>query len=143
MKFILRETTAQDIPFIFNSWLKSFRSNEDSTRMSNSVYFGHFKPLVERLLEQASIVIACNPDDGAQIYGYAVFDQSEDVNIFVLHYLYVKYPFRNLGIAHGILSQVYLKLSEEPFLCTFAGRVFDALKEQYLITYNPFLRDKL
>lgn len=140
MKCSMRETTAEDLPFIFNSWLKSFRFNEDASRMSNGVYFGYFKELVTGLLESSSIVVACNPDDSTQIYGYAVYDHKEDIDLFVLHYIYVKYPFRNLGIGKRILETVHKELGIEPFVCTFASRVFDNLKEQYLITYNPFLR---
>lgn len=99
----VRPALEADAAFIFNSWLKSFRDKGLAKPVCNEVYFSEQHKLVEKLLKRCTTVIACNPTDPASIYGWACFERVEGT--FVLHYAYVKQPFRGLGLAKEILAE--------------------------------------
>lgn len=135
---LLRAPKAEDINFIYSSWLKSYRNSEDASRMSNEVYYGHHKKVIEQLLQTSNAVIACNPADPDQVYGYTIFQVVNGV--MVIHYTYTKFTFRKLGIAKEMIHANFPTLGTEPIVVTHANRVFDNVKEKYLLVYNPYIR---
>lgn len=98
----IRQALEGDASFIFNSWLKSFRENGLARPVSNEVYFAEQHKLIERLLKSATTIVACDPKDPAQIFGWACYERVE--GIFTLHYVYVKQPFRLLGLTAELLA---------------------------------------
>ena len=135
-----RTSTLDDKDFIYNSWLKSHRHSEECSRMNNETYYSNHKKIIENILKKANILICCNPEDESQIYGYIAFEYMKEYDSFVIHYCYVKYTFRKLGLARNILNAVFPELTKDPIVCTYLGKVYDKLKEKYLLVYNPFLR---
>jgi GNAT superfamily N-acetyltransferase len=126
--------------FIYNSWLKSFGKSTEARRMAAKVYFEGYSKIVDSILKNSFVAIALNPDDADQILGYVVFNYDEDINLSVVHYVYVKEAFRKLGIAKKLMEQIQPKLGEEAMICTFANHIFDDLRDKYLLTYDPFMR---
>lgn len=98
----IRPALEGDASFIFNSWLKSFRENGLARPVSNEVYYTEQHKLIERLLKTCTTVVACDPKDPASIFGWACYERVDGV--FVLHYVYVKHPFRLLGLAKELLA---------------------------------------
>lgn len=133
----LRLNTPADESFIYDSWLKSYQEqNRDFKRMGIRTYYAGYKKILMGILDSALVVIACNPDDKDQIYGFIVAEADADI----VHYLYVKYTFRKLGIARRLLLNVHPELREKPLIHTFANPISDKKQSEYLLTYNPFLR---
>ena len=99
----IRPAVEGDASFIFSSWLKSFRDNGLAKPVNNEVYFSEQHKLIERLLKTATVQVACDPNDAASIYGWSCYERVE--GIFVIHYTYIKHPFRGLGIASAILAE--------------------------------------
>lgn len=132
----LRDPLETDIDFLFNSWLKSYRHSNECNAMNNEVFFKRFGKIITKILGDSTIIVACNPDDQDQIYGYLAYKTLDDV--FVLHYIYVKYPYRKLGIAKKMLDTV-TDLSK-PMVATFANRWVDAMRGKLLITFDPYIR---
>lgn len=128
--------------FVYNSWLKSYGKSSEARRMSAHVYFEGYSKILDGILKDTFIAFALNPDDTDQILGYAAFNYDEDINLSVIHYVYVKEAFRRLGLAKKLLEQIHPKLKDEPMICTFANNIFDDLKEKYLLTYDPFMRGR-
>ena len=90
-KVRLRTANDEDLPFIFNSWLKSYRNSHFAEKITNTIYFSDHHKVVENILKDSVTMIACNADDPTQMYGYAVGSQTD--GIFVLHFIYVKHTF--------------------------------------------------
>lgn len=101
-KVRLRQAGQEDINFIFNSWLKSYRNSYATKNITSTFYFSEQHKLIERILKTAKTIIACNENDPSQVFGYIVADEVD--GIFVIHYLYVKHSFRNLGIGKVLLN---------------------------------------
>ena len=100
----LRPLTEEDHPFLYNSWLKSYRFSLFAERITNTIYFEDHHKLIEKILNNSKILIACNPSDPSQLYGYVV--AGEDDGILIVHFLYVKHTFRNMGIGKTLLDAV-------------------------------------
>ena len=68
----LRTLTEEDKPFIFNSWLKSYRFSHFGEKITNTIYFEDHHKIIENILKKAKVVVACNEEDPSQDYGYIV-----------------------------------------------------------------------
>lgn len=133
----IRAATETDAPFIFNSWLKCYRHSVFAKEMQNEVYFEAHHKLIEGMVGQATFLIACNDLDPAQIYGYAVGEHVD--NTLVIHFIYMKEPYRKLGIAKLLASKLGWKL-DMPFIYTH--RTHQAQRFEKMgrpMVYHPYL----
>ena len=132
----MRLATEDDIGFIFNSWLKSYRNSYFAKPISNTVYFAEHHKVIEKLAKTSQILIACNKEDEAQIYGYVCAEKVD--GIFVIHYAYVKQPFRRLGIAKLLLSSFDHDFSQAA-VYTHNTNIGEKLSMKYNLVYHPYL----
>ena len=132
----LRTANDEDLPFIFNSWLKSFRDSYFARDIPDTIYFADHHKVIERLLKNSVVMISCNEDDPSQLYGYAV--GSEEDGIFVLHFIYVKYTFRNLGIG-TLLLKTFGHTGESASVYTHCNSLAIRLAAKYNFVYHPYL----
>lgn len=100
---LLREANALDAPFIMNSWLWGFRSSAFASAVSNSEYFPGHQALILEILARSQALIAYNPEDPTQYYGWVCFETLTELP--VVHFVSVKQAFRGFGIARKLLTQ--------------------------------------
>ncbi len=100
----LRPAAESDIPFILSSWLHGYRKASVTSGISNTIYFKSHEQLLKNLLGSANVVVACALDNPDQIFGYAVFE-CDTINL-TAHWIYVKQPFRALGMGRHLMSEV-------------------------------------
>ena len=100
----LRPLIDEDHAFLFNSFLKSYRFSPFAEKITNTIYFEDHHKLIERIIENSKVLVACNPSDPSQLYGYILAGEEEGV--LVIHFLYVKHTFRNMGIGKTLLDAV-------------------------------------
>lgn len=137
-----RDPNPTDEGFLYHSWLKSFRQGSSwASSIPAQIYFNNHKVIVSKLLREAGIVIAANPENPTQIFGYGVYSPTSG-NVTVLHYLYVKHPFRRLGIGTDIL-RVIKNLSchdlDLPVAATHMTSVGAMIQEKWKVIYNPYV----
>jgi GNAT superfamily N-acetyltransferase len=101
-----RPFSASDHNFIMNSWLKSWR-NGPPRQLPNEQYYREQTFVVQQILANSRVVVACNPEDETQIFGYIVAQDSPAARF--VHYLYVKQPYRRLGIARALVKETGLR----------------------------------
>lgn len=122
LQFQIRDAEPEDSPFYFMAWLRSYREHSDVARkMDERIYFKWQQKVIERLLRRARLLIAYNPDDSDQHYGFICYESSAFIPI--LHYIYVKKPFRKLGIAGELLSL----MGKQSFVYTHETDIVDQL----------------
>lgn len=129
LPIVLREPTAADIPFLFSSWLKSSRNEGANRHMGNDVYYAAMKPRVTDALRRGRIVVASTLDDAWQIVGWICFEPG------AVHYVYVKYPFRHLGVARRLFG--IANPSGEAIACSSTGICFEPVRARYRLTFDP------
>jgi len=135
-----------DKNFILSSFLKSYKNAPEIKYISDAVYYSSFKQQFIDLLEYEAILgnvlIITNAADPTQIYGYIIFNQTEqnDPNnilpLITIHYIYIKYPFRKFRIATEVLQNLGVD-KNTPTLYTYA-RNFNNIPEAW--TYDPYRR---
>lgn len=123
-----------DMNFVLNSWLESHRDSNEAYYISNPLYFEKFQNIIRNIIADSDIEVVVNPENYNQIYGYICHKRIDDINI--VHYAYVKYTWRKLGIFRRMMA----KFNNDAVVATFAPRDFDELRKKFPATYNPFLR---
>ena len=140
---VIRPGRGGDRSFIINSWVRSYakRAIADSPqpggigppRTEAAVYVSSQNRLVERLLARSDILVACGREDSDQIFGYIAY---EDPNL--LHYLYVKIPFRRLGIGRLLTSSVLDNFPRAVVVTHWSPSVQKVLGDGVEIEFNPY-----
>lgn len=134
----VRKGSEEDVPFVFNSWLKCFKASPLCREITSTIYYSEQHKVVERLvLDPRNItLIACNPDNLSQIYGYVCAGHYD--GIFTIHFIYVKKPFRNLGIAKAMVD-----MFDHDFKTAgiYTHQTFTAIKlaPKYNLLYHPYI----
>ena len=130
----IRTATEADVPFIFNSWLKSYQASQRS--VLPAIYFDGQHKRIEAILQRSTVLLAVNKADDTQIYGYLVFEMVQDV--LVIHYAYVKNMYRQMGI-FALLSQ-NLPAGLEGFYTHDTHTASKLIKGKSIkLVYNPYL----
>jgi ribosomal protein S18 acetylase RimI-like enzyme len=132
----IRSAIEADVPFIFNSWLKSYRGANSVKCVGNPVYFEFQHKVIERLLQRSQVYVLCSPEDSSQVFGYVVCEHVEDIP--VLHYVYVKYAFRGMGLCSMLLNHAKLNKQVGGFYTHDTHSATKLLKNSKFV-YNPYL----
>jgi hypothetical protein len=107
----IRELRPGDESFIYSTWLKSFKNSKYTGPIPNHMYWTVYSDVIKYLLTRAKTLVACNPANEKQVFGYIVY---EDENI--VHWLYVKKDFRCFGIGTKLFKESAVT---EPYFYTF------------------------
>lgn len=136
--FVLRAFESADTAFLFSSWLKSYRDAPAVAGIPNSLYYAGQHALIERLLGQSAVIVACSSEDPSQIMGYGVGRLSNGpTGHAALHWLYVKHPFRGFGIAKAIEGALVAGATTVSY--THRVKACDRLMRSRPYVFNPFL----
>lgn len=97
---------AGDLPFVIDSWLKTFQFSKNRRHAERDAFFKCHYPVVRYLLEQSPRrVVACDPEVPDNIQGWAVGDIRND-RLAVCHYCYVREAFSGLALEQLLFSAV-------------------------------------
>jgi hypothetical protein len=137
MKVHVRKAGEGDAHFILNSWLKSFRNSHFAKSINSTVYFNEHHKVVRRLIKRSTILIACNPEDHNQIYGYLVLEKVDGV--LTLHFAYTKQVFRKLGIQRQLLALVNHDFQNDSALYSHDTKMGRELAAKFNLVYHPYV----
>jgi hypothetical protein len=133
--FVTRSVSAEDIPFLYSTWLKSYR-NDSETGLSvrKSIFFESYRLVLDHILQKntTKVLVACKPDEPNVIYGYMVAEPNDNV----LHYVFVKEAFQRFGIANQLFQQIFPNTSSGSV--TITHRTDHARDYCKKFIYNPF-----
>lgn len=121
----IRRARAYDVPFIFSSWLRSYKACRDR-HVAQAVYFKEHHKLIDALLRDATVLVATPQDDPDTILGWSV--KSGDT----LHYVYVKEAFRRLGIGKALVGEFDQHSHLTPYFVKWLEHT------KYISIYNPY-----
>jgi GNAT superfamily N-acetyltransferase len=136
LDIIIREAIQDDLPLIYNSWLKQYRESPFSVGVVNSVYYSQHRKIIDCLIERSVLRVACDAASPTKIYGWVC---GEIYDPLVLHFIYVKKKYRKRGIGGMLLNEFGWK--EVPHIITthFMKYKRKKSKEENNIIYNPYL----
>lgn len=141
----IRDIREGDLPFVFQTWLKSFKTDSHfAHRIRDTVYFPNHHLIVEILLERATTLVACLEDDEDVILGYLTFERDLR-GMPVLHYAFVKEAWRRNGVARSLYAASGLPADLESVHLSHANRFWfstrdrPGLEDQFPgAIYNPY-----
>lgn len=116
----IRQALVSDLPYIVSTWVKS-AAEYRPRGMEKSVYEIMIRQAALNSLDNGGVLVA--DADGA-IVGWCSHDSCTNV----LHYTYVPYKLRGVGIGNYLISQTALI---EPYY-----KSFDGLRSKGI--YNPY-----
>lgn len=131
-----RQPSETDLPFIFSSWLKSFRNSNFAKNISNDTYYPEHHRIIEDIFKISTVLLACDKSNVENIYGYIVAAKLD--NMFTIHYVYVKHTYRRMGLA-GLLIEAFPHDPSEPAYYTHDTYMANVLAKKYRFEYNPYL----
>lgn len=98
VQYKVRSACGDDLNFIYATWLDSYRYDSAIGKAhKNTIFFAEYKKVIDLLLEKSDVLIAHVPESEETILGYMVFEPQ------VLHYIYIKGSFWNLGLGRDFL----------------------------------------
>jgi len=136
-----RESREEDRVFVVSSWLDSFRESHTAGMIAMATFYDKMWGEIENLMDRSGsrTIIACNAGDPNQLHGFVTFDLDTGTDPPVVHYLYVKAPFRRWGIARGLFAAAGIN-SERPMDYTFKTSVVVRLANKIpLARWQPML----
>jgi ribosomal protein S18 acetylase RimI-like enzyme len=132
----IREGHNGDDAFVFTTWLKSYKHGSDfAKRIRNGVFFPWHHKVVAGILGRpgTTLLIAHVHDDPDVVLGYLCVEAGE---IAVVHYVFVKPNWRQLGIARQLLN--HAGVTDEGYF-THWTYIFDSVRERFpKFTYDPY-----
>ncbi len=128
--FSIRPATEKDIPFVYSTWLKSYRNDSSwiAKETTKTIFFDTYSKVLDKILLNSNTTIACKNDDPNIIFGYIVHSRN------IAHYCYVKEVFRQMGIASDLFNHIGSGVITD---YTHRTKALDKIKLN--IDYNPFL----
>ncbi len=93
---LVREAKATDEPFIYATWLKSYRNSEFARHQTSDLYYAHQHDLIEKLMQGNQVNVAVIDESPDVVLGWACGRDG------ILQYVYTKKAFRRLGIARKL-----------------------------------------
>lgn len=96
----IRAAGQTDLPFIFSTWLKSFRKSPWARQIPPTIYFRHEHDRVAQNLNDSQTLIAHPANDPDTILGWACGRGQ------LIHWVYVKRTWRGLGIGRKLAGEL-------------------------------------
>lgn len=132
VEFVIRPGTKADQAFVARSWVLSLKGANRATKWAHTpTFLRHHHKVVDRLLALPTVRVrvAAPVDDDFTVLGFAVIEPPT-----LVHMVYVKAPFRRMGIASRLLTGakpvglVYTHMTKDArdwIHEKYAGMVFD------------------
>lgn len=124
----IRRSTSEDAPYVADTWLGSYQEFSVGGRglripylkninlklrgIASDAYFQHHSPLINELLDRATILVAHDPQDTGYILGW-ICGEVHATGCLVIHYVYTRGKHRNGGVARDLVYEMITQLSSK------------------------------
>jgi hypothetical protein len=135
---VLTEMKPEHRNFILKSTMNSYRMSPFAKAIPADFFYPGEAKLILKLLQHCDFRIAVNPSDEYQIYAFMLFNKTNGVPL--LHFVFTKKVFRQMGIANNLLREFK---EFDKIMHTYYTRDFDFVLKKYRKIYNPYIRLEL
>lgn len=136
MLWTLRPVKAEDVSFLYNSFLKSYRDAPAVAGMPNTLFYKKLHGVAESIFRDPNsfTIIACDPAEPDVVFGYLFGEKiGEDL---VIHWAYSKHAFRGFGLGKA-MEEEFLKIPHRAVYYSMRTRVTDSLMKTRDYTFDP------
>ena len=141
---VLRERRESDDAMIIDSWLRSGLQYPIFTaecgrppirlRPPPGLLLSQNRTFLQKILESAQVLVLADPADEDHIIGWICTEAVNDGRPACLHFIFVKFNFRRMGMARRLLRESGLPAECEVSWRTPALNFF----KKYSWTWNPY-----
>ncbi len=126
--YYIRDFKETDRAFVKATFLRGlYHGDSWFSVMPKDLFMRCYAPVVEALIVRNFVKVACLTDDPDVIIGYSIVNPT----LQVLHWIYVKKPFRGMGIGKALIPTLVTTFTH----LTRAGK---SLLDKYKAVFNPF-----
>jgi hypothetical protein len=128
----IRDAVPEDLNFIFSTFSASMNKNSSlGSSCTKTIFFHYFRKIIDELLSNYITKVAVHTETGL-IIGYIIYEQPD-----IVYYTYVKAPYRRMGIAKWMISEL---LPQEQITFLFQTQKSKQIQKTHPnLTCNPFL----
>lgn len=102
---LYRRARADDVRFVFDSWLRSWRTCPAAGTIRNDMYFPVQRATIEGLIGRgAELEIACLEADVDKILGWSCFEVAPSGES-IINYVYVKDAYLPFGLGKALVDR--------------------------------------
>lgn len=130
LEFNVRKAKAKDLDFITATWLNNYYDTQKRD-IKKDIFMPNHNRMIKERLPFMKCLVACNPEDEDQIYGYLVYNTPNTV-----HYGYTKSYFRRFGVFSKLLEVAGI---QAPITVTHKAPAYKALEDKFSFILNPYL----
>lgn len=135
--FIPRPMEEKDEDLIYGGWVESLRGQSPYREMRSQDYRPSQRKLIQEILSRPGVTVLVAQAQGKELeYGFCC-GEMEDGN-FILHYIYVRPPYRKGNIASGLLQFMGVRVGKTPIVATHWRSNMRHFREKWNLTYNPW-----
>lgn len=130
------ETT--DAGLVLDSWCRQARSMEPLRSLDPQGWAHHREMMAAVARGVGSTVVACHPEHPSQIFGYCVGWKEPQATLCSL---YVRSAWRRMGVASGLLAQIYGSehIGTRPIYLTHQTKSSRHHRDRWCLVVNPYL----
>lgn len=131
-KWDIRDASENDIEYIYTNWLKNFRHQSYAAIVQGPIYYDNYKKIIDHILLNAHTKVACLKENQEVILGFMTYQPK------IIHYIYVKDPFRELGVAKSLYQTIF-KDDEDVQITHQTKKIVSILRRKQNLVFNPFI----
>lgn len=94
----MRPGVLDDKDTIYGTWIASLSKTKIFKHFPPEYMYVMFNVLIDRIMNNSNVLVACDINDEDQIYGYVVYKDN------TIYWIYVKYAFRQAYIGKRLLE---------------------------------------
>lgn len=136
--FDTRPMEEGDKPFIYNSFLESYRESYPTNRVPKTIYFRNQRAVIDVLLELGECWVLVFPEDPTEKVGYIIF-QVVSSEVLAVHWMYICHDYRRKHYAAGLMAKV--RGSRQLIVATHITDKFSILKHKVpgcRVVFDPY-----
>lgn len=140
MNLPIRPMQAGDRSYIIKTWVLSLRSQFPFSEMCSDA-IAKYSKRVESLLDTADVLVACDTERPDLVYGFICYEQGKylGVDAPTLHFIHVRYKFRENGIASQMFYTAFPKHEDVTYTHITKALHYAKLKEKWKLRhYDPY-----
>lgn len=139
-EFKIRKPVPSDVEFLLKTWLREYR-RALPRRLPDRLYYNEFQRVILALTRKSDARVVCDAKDANYICGFVVGNNYPAEKTAVVHFAYMRPPFRRLGLGTAALEDMGYQVGHE-IVATHWHPYLDRFEQKELI-YNPYVLYKV
>ncbi len=131
----IRRPVPSDVEFMLKTWLREMRKSYPRS-FPDRLYYNEFQKVILALTRKADARVICSATDANFIAGFVVGNVYAPQKTAVVHFAYIRPPFRRTGMVTNSLIDMGYEPGFE-IVATHWSPYMDRFRIDSLI-YNPF-----